>query len=189
MNLDLDKGGRAAIERMIDAYGCGTKTALAELLGISKGTLSNRFLRDTFPADYVIQCALETGVSLEWLATGAGNMFTDIKTDLATVPRKILIDGKLFDSNYYVFDKAFLPEGLKKPEVIIDNDITYLMENSFKEIFDGKWLVEIEGKKFIRNLIRMPVGKIQVISNDAVFDCRLEDILIISKVSMICTTL
>ncbi len=186
MTLDLDKGGRAAIERMIDAYGGGTKTALAELWGISKGKLSNRYLRDTFPADYIIQCALETGVPLKWLATGEGPMLTNLETDTITVPRKKLIDGELFDSNYYIFDKAFFPEDVKKPAVIIDADITYLIENDFSEVIDGKWLVEIEGKKYIRDLVRIPVGKVKISSNDIAFECKLEEILIVGKVSLIC---
>lgn len=97
MNLDLDKGGHAAIERMIDAYGCGTKTALAELLGISKGTLSNRYLRDTFPADYVIQCTLETGASLQWLVIGEGNMFVLTQDENIKTPRLKLANGTLLE--------------------------------------------------------------------------------------------
>ena len=71
--MDLRKGGKAAIERMLEAYGVTTKQALCERLGISSSTLANRYLRDTFPADYIIQCALETGVSLKWLVTGNGS--------------------------------------------------------------------------------------------------------------------
>ncbi|GAB7214376.1 hypothetical protein OS42_09870 [Dickeya oryzae] len=64
---------------------------------------------------------------------------------MIAIPRQKLIDGKLYDSNYYVFDKAFLPDGLKDPVVILDGDITYIADRQFDEVVDGKWLVEIEG--------------------------------------------
>ncbi|WP_223271247.1 helix-turn-helix domain-containing protein [Klebsiella pneumoniae] len=37
--------------------------------------MANRYARDTFPADWVIVCHLETGVSLIWLSTGEGSRF------------------------------------------------------------------------------------------------------------------
>lgn len=47
---------------------------LGDLLGISSGTISTWVRRDFFPGDVVVTCALDTGVSLEWLATGKGQM-------------------------------------------------------------------------------------------------------------------
>lgn len=38
--------------------------------------MANRYLRDSFPAEWVIQCALETDPLL-WLATGQGDMYAD----------------------------------------------------------------------------------------------------------------
>ncbi|MEH2761096.1 helix-turn-helix transcriptional regulator, partial [Klebsiella pneumoniae] len=57
------------------AYGFNTQIALVEHLQASKSTMANRMLRDSFPADWVIQCALETGISLLWLITGQGEMY------------------------------------------------------------------------------------------------------------------
>lgn len=71
--MDFRKDGKAAIDRMLEAYGYTTKHALYDQLGISSSTLANRYLRNTFPADYMIQCALETVVSLEWLVSGEGS--------------------------------------------------------------------------------------------------------------------
>ncbi|WP_442980184.1 helix-turn-helix transcriptional regulator, partial [Salmonella enterica] len=68
--MNFDTGGRGAIERMVEAYGFTTRQALSNRLGISKSTLANRYMRDSFPAEWVIQCCLETGVSLSWLVTG-----------------------------------------------------------------------------------------------------------------------
>ena len=185
MNLDLDKGGRAAIERMIDAYGCGTKTALAELLGISKGTLSNRFLRDTFPADYVIQCALDTGASLNWLATGKGVMFDSLQTDLIKVAKRKIINGKLYEASHIMLDKAFIPNNLVEPFLLEDNEQLYLIESSFSEINEGEWLVSINKKYSLRKINILPKNKIVVSSKDSSFECEINDIEIVGVVKSI----
>ncbi|EAR2857112.1 bacteriophage CI repressor, partial [Salmonella enterica] len=69
ISLNFESGGREAIERLVSAYGFTTRQALADHLKVSKSTLANRYLRDTFPSDWIIQCAIETGATLTWLAT------------------------------------------------------------------------------------------------------------------------
>ncbi|MBI6183672.1 phage repressor protein CI [Serratia proteamaculans] len=186
--MDLVKGGRGAIERMVEAYGFSTRQALCEQLGVSKSTLATRYMRDSFPSDWVIQCTLETGVSLRWLITGEGIMYEDSKLlDLVQVPRQKLVDGRLFDSNLYMFDKAFLPEGLIDPVVILDGDSTYIADRQFDEIIDGAWVVDIEGKISIRDVIRIPGGKVRIEGGKFAFDCQLEDIKFIQRIRMSCT--
>lgn len=182
--MDLEKGGRGAIERMVEAYGFTTRQALCEQLGVSKGTLANRYMRDSFPADWVIQCALETGVSLKWLTTGTGPINDDAKQDVVTVPRKKLIGGVLFDSNYLMFDKAFHPSILNNPVVISDDKTIYIVENDFDDIVDGKWLVEVEGKYSIKDIIRIPVGKILVGHGEKSFQCNTEDVNFLGKIAL-----
>lgn len=179
--IDFKMGGRGVIERLLEAYGFKTRQALCDHLGVSKSTLATRYMRDLFPAEWVIQCTIETGVSLRWLATGEGPRFDDARNDVIAIPRQKLIDGKLYDSNYYMFDKAFLPDGLKDPVVILDSDITYIADRQFDEVVDGKWLVEIEGRTSIRDLTRIPVGKVRVSGTGAEFDCGLGDIQIIAE--------
>lgn len=82
-------------------------------------------MRDIFPCDWVILGVLETEVSLQWLTTGEGSMYEDGKNDVVNIPRQKLINGKFYDSNYYMFDKAFLPDDLQDPIVILDGDIIY----------------------------------------------------------------
>lgn len=175
--MDFKSGGRKAIDRLIEAYGFTTRQALCDHLGVSKSTLATRYMRDIFPAEWIIQGALETGVSLSWLTTGEGLMFENAKlNDVVQIPRKKLLDGKLYDSNFYMFDKAFLPDGLKDPVVILDGDITYIADRKFDEVQDGKWVVDIEGKVSVRDIIRIPGGKVRVEGGKFSFDCRLEDI-------------
>ncbi|EMH4136372.1 phage repressor protein CI [Serratia marcescens] len=174
--MNLEKGGRGAIERMMEAYGFSTRQQLCEQLGVSKSTLATRYMRDSFPSDWVIQCALETGVSLRWLATGAGVMFENEESDHIIIPRKKLLDGKLYDSNHYTFDKAFLATNFKEPVVIIDEKVTYIGDTKFIDIEDGKWLIDIDGKFMIRDIALLPGKRIRVISEKTDFDCSLDDI-------------
>lgn len=91
--MNLEKGGRGAIERMVEAYGFKTRQALCDHLGISKSTLATRYMRDSFPAEWVIQCALETGTSLNWLTTGHGSKQTSGNTNTMEVAKYVLSDG------------------------------------------------------------------------------------------------
>ncbi|MEH0833289.1 phage repressor protein CI [Pectobacterium cacticida] len=179
--MNPNEGGKGAIERLVTAYGFSTRQALCDHLGVSKSTLANRYMRDTFPSDWIIECSLETGVSLLWLTTGNGPMYEDGKNDVVSIPRQKLINGKLYDSNYYMFDKAFLPDDLQDPIVIVDGDITYIADRKFDEVTDGKWLVEIEGKVSVRDLTRIPVGKVRVSGVGMAFDCGIDEIDIISR--------
>ena len=72
MDINFDSGGGEVIDRIIKAYGFKTKLALANHLNISGASLSNRYKNDLFPSDLVVRCMAETGVSLQWLATGEG---------------------------------------------------------------------------------------------------------------------
>lgn len=179
--VNPNEGGKRAIERLVEAYGFSTRQALCDHLGVSKSTMANRYLRDTFPSDWIIQCSLETGASLFWLTTGNGPMFEDGKSDVVSIPRKKLLNGKLHDSNYYMFDKAFLPDDLQDPIVIVDSDVTYIADRKFDEVTDGKWLVEIEGKTSARNVLRLPNNKVKIISGLNYFECNINEVEFNSK--------
>lgn len=178
-DLAFESGGKAAIERLVEAYGFSTRQALADHLNVSKSTLANRYLRDTFPGDWIIRCSLETGVSLAWLATGQGYKTKDNATTSLTALK--LTDGELLDSGFIAFDKSFIPNNLRKPMSVIDKMRTFIIDMDFNEITDGEWLVEIEGKKSIRHLTRIPIGKVKVASSESNFVCELNDIKVLAK--------
>lgn len=188
--MDFKSGGRKAIDRLIEAYGFTTRQALCDHLGVSKSTLATRYMRDIFPAEWIIQGALETGVSLSWLTTGEGVMFENAKlNDVVQIPRKKLLDGKLYDSNFYMFDKAFLPDGLKDPVVILDGDITYIADRQFDEVQDGKWVIDIEGTISVRDIIRIPGGKVRVEGGKFAFECLLNEINFIHSIVSVVSNL
>lgn len=181
--MNLEKGGRGAIERMVEAYGFKTRQALCDHLGISKSTLATRYMRDSFPAEWVIQCALETDVSLKWLTDGQGIKNSSHNANISLLEKQVLIDGTLEIEGFYAFDSALLPDSIKAPMLVLDEGKTYIVEKSFDEVSDGTWLVKIEGKISVRELIRIPVGKVRVTSSNTniTFDCALEELKPVAK--------
>ncbi|HCD8153498.1 TPA: phage repressor protein CI [Enterobacter hormaechei] len=197
--MDFNRGGQEVIKRLLIAYGFKTRQALCEQLGASTSTMSTRWMRDIFPADWVIQCAMETGASLEWLSFGKGEAFQNgaenspneyKKTandnamgDVVAVPRKKIIDGNLYESNFYMLDKAMLPSHLSKPVIILDDEIPYVADMKTDELSDGTWVVEIEGKTSIKELTRIPVGRVLVtpISGGQSFECGINDLKPLAK--------
>ncbi|VDZ65027.1 Bacteriophage CI repressor helix-turn-helix domain [Serratia odorifera] len=185
--MDLEKGGRGAIERMVEAYGFTTRQALCDQLGVSKGTLANRYMRDSFPAEWVIQCALETGFSLQWLVTGTGTNRNDIESDIIDVPRKKIIAGKLFESNKYFFDKAILPNKYKKLFCLDEENTSYILDEAGESITDGKWIINIDGSFYLKDITRIPGNRILVSSKESNFECLLEEIKFLAKVVVVIT--
>jgi len=186
-DVDFDGDSAPVLDRVIDAYGFTAKMMLADHLGMAASTLSGRYRRGGFPADIVVRCMADTGVNLEWLATGNGRKFDDQKLDVLSIKRKKLLDGQLFDSGYIMIDKAMiLASKLEpmKPVLIVDENFQYLIDQDFTEVFDGEWLVEIEGKTSIRTLTRIPIKKVRVSGVGMAFDCGLDDISILGRVTL-----
>ncbi|EQB8079034.1 phage repressor protein CI [Yersinia enterocolitica] len=182
--MDFKTGGQAAIGRMIEAYGFTTRQALCEQLGVSKSTLATRYMRDIFPADFIIQCALETGVSLRWLAAGEGPMYINQESDIVKIDKMKLIEGKVYPANYFIFDKTFLPAELNNPLALVDGETTYIIQQNTNDMKDGLWLVDIEGKNSVKRITRIPVGRVRVSDNDISFDCALSEIKLIGRITL-----
>ncbi len=187
MNLQIEfsRGGAEVLDRVIQAYGFNTKLALAEHLDIASSSLANRYKRDFFPADIVVRCMAETGATLEWLATGQGRKFNDDELDIMKLPRKKIVDGKLYESGFLMLDKVTFLPGKPLPQnpiCVIDNTMQYIVDQHFTEVYDDVWLVEVEGKTSVRTLTRIPVGKVRVSGVGMAFDCGIDDIKIIGRI-------
>uniref|UniRef100_UPI003A980ACC helix-turn-helix transcriptional regulator n=2 Tax=Citrobacter TaxID=544 RepID=UPI003A980ACC len=103
--IDPSTDSAPVLDRVIEAYGFTQKMQLAEHLDMAASSLSSRYKRGGLPADIMVKCMAETGVSLEWLATGSGKKFESDELDIMKFPRKKLVDGQLFDSGNVMFDK------------------------------------------------------------------------------------
>ncbi|WP_447887764.1 phage repressor protein CI [Serratia fonticola] len=188
--MEFNQGAKAAIERMVEAYGVKTKLALCDALGVTASALSNRQVRDSFPAEYVLKCALDTGASLRWLTYGQGEMFEkNVVTapSALAVPSKKLLGRKLHDGETLLLDKEFLPEGIKSPLVIIDGTIQYICTQSYDEIYDGTWLLDIDHNISIREIVRIPGNRVNVSDKKHSFDCLINELKLIAKIILVCT--
>jgi len=178
------------LDRVIEAYGFTSKLQLADHFDMASSSLSARFKRGIFPADMVVRCVAETGASLEWLSTGHGKKFDDDSLDIMKFARKKLVDGQLFDSGYVMFDKVFFRAGVplpSSPVCVQDEKAQYILDEKYTEVFDGEWLVNIEGKASIRTLTRIPVKKVRISGVGMAFDCALDDITVIGRVVIVIT--
>lgn len=186
--IDFEGDSAPVLDRMIEAYGFTSKLMLAQHFDMAASTLSGRYRRGGFPADMATRCVADTGVSLEWLATGEGKKFEDDQLDIMKFPSKKLVDGILYDSGYVMFDKVFFRAGTPLPSSPIcvqDEKAQYILDQKFAEVFDGEWLVNIEGKSSIRTLTRIPIGKVRVSGVGMAFDCALDDIDVLARVVLI----
>jgi len=185
IKLNPNQGGKAAIERLVEAYGFTTRQALADHLDVSKSTLANRYMRDTFPADWIIQCALETGVSLNWLTTGQGLKTNSKNATTEELVKFRLTEGKMIEEGSFIFDSSFLPASLHLPIIVIDGATTYICDKKFGEVLDGHWLINIDGTYSIRSIIRLPKGRIKISSLDDSFECNFSDIEIVARIELL----
>lgn len=183
--IDLNVDSTPILDRVIEAYGFTQKLQLAEHLDMAASSLSSRYKRGVFPADIVVKCVAETGANLEWLATGQGRKFNDDELDILKMPRSKIVDGQLYDAGTLMLDKVIFLPGKPLPQqpiCVLDGLIQYIVDQSYSEVYDDDWLVEVEGKTSVRTLTRIPVRKVRVSGVGMAFDCGIDDIKIIGRV-------
>ncbi|MEN3754915.1 phage repressor protein CI [Mangrovibacter sp. SLW1] len=184
--MDFSSGGKEVIERLVKAYGFTTRQALCDHLGVSKSTMATRYMRDIFPADWVLQCAMETSSSLEWLAFGRGEMKSITDSETCILPHKCLINGQLEDIGTYIFDKKFLPSSSELLVVVTKENADYICDTKDDDVRDGKWFISIDGEIVLRTLTRLPGSRIHIDGGNRSFECAINDIGVIAKVLMNC---
>ncbi|WP_410734560.1 phage repressor protein CI [Citrobacter portucalensis] len=190
-------GGREAIHRLMAAYDFKSRQQLCDHLGASKSTMANRYLRDSFPAEWVIQCALETGVSLLWLTTGQGELGSKIDTqkdinfvnfgkvkhlsDLVSpeIDKVTLTSGALVEAGKAIIDSSLLPSEANNLLLVNTTSDSYLVDRSKTPPVNGVWLVDIDGIKSIVKLTRLPGNRLVVHQDESSFECNLDDIEIV----------
>ncbi|MEX2987677.1 phage repressor protein CI [Serratia fonticola] len=188
--MEFNQDAKSAIERMVQAYGVKTKLALCEALGITASALANRQNRNAFPAEYVLKCALDTGASVRWLTYGHGDMFEQTVVsapNALAVPSKKLQGRQLHAGETLLLDKAFLPEGIKSPLVVIDGSTQYITTQVYDEVYDGTWLVDIDGHISIRELVRIPGNRVRVSDQKRSFDCLVGELIVVAKILTVCS--
>lgn len=178
-----NRGGQKVIERILKAYGFSSRQALCNHLGVSQSTMANRYARNTFPADWVVICSMETRASLMWLSAGEGMMFEGGNDERATtLEHQKITNGVLSSQNDIIADKSEIPEGLTSPFVVSTEKSRYLVDLYSGDITDGMWLVEIDGLASVREIYRFPGGRVRIENGKASFECPVTDVKVIGKV-------
>ncbi|TDS96544.1 bacteriophage CI repressor-like protein [Rahnella sp. BIGb0236] len=172
----LSAGGKSVLKRILDAYGFTTQKELSEYLEISTGTISTWVRREYFPGDVVITCALDTGASLEWLATGEMNTESQEKSatsGIPTISKKMLVAGKLDDDGFCYIDESFVPDGVdfKSLNYVRSGKSAWLIEMGVNEISNGSWLLDIDGTLDVYAISRRPGNKLRISGHDGDFEC------------------
>lgn len=200
-------GGREAIHRLMTAYNFKSRQQLCDHLGASKSTMANRYLRDSFPAEWVIQCALETGASLLWLTTGQGDPSSNINTEKKSnfvnssqikhlsdilspeIDKVTLAGGSLVDAGKAIIDSSLLPSDSSNLLLVNTDGESYLADRSQITPVNGMWLVDIDGIKSIVKLTRLPGNKLVVHQDESSFECSVDDIEVVGRILKIIKSL
>ena len=178
----MANGGKPVLRRILDAYGFTLQKQLCELLKISSGTVSTWVRRNYFPGDVVVTCALDTGVSLEWLATGKtkANKFDSEKLPELAQIRKItkskLIAGKLIENGFYYFDSSFISGEIINPAFIESVSKSWLVDLGQKNISNGRWVIDIDGNFDVYDIARVPGNKISIVGKSSGFECNVDEV-------------
>lgn len=172
----LSAGGKSVLKRILDAYGFTTQKELSEYLEISTGTISTWVRREYFPGDVVITCALDTGASLEWLATGemnAESQEVSVNSGVSTIPKKLLLAGKLDDDGFCYIDESFVPDGVNFDNLayVRGGKSSWLIDMGVNDLSNGCWLLDIDGTLDVYSISKRPGNKLLVIGQDGEFEC------------------
>ena len=147
----------------------------------------------------MIQCALETGVSLLWLTTGQGEPGPNIEpkkninsvNSSKVVPLSELVSpeidkatlkgGLLVDAGKAIIDSSILPSDSSNLLLVTTSGDSYLIDRNQTPPVNGMWLVDIDGIKSIVKLTRLPGNKLVVHQDDSSFECGLDDIEVVGR--------
>lgn len=172
----LASGGKGVLRRILDAYGFNLQKELGDLLGISSGTMSTWVRRNYFPGDIVVTCALDTGVSLLWLATGQGEMWGDAApatpvSGARTIPKYRLLAGQLKEVGQWSADCSLIPDGVAQPAYVDGGRVYWLVDLAVTHIANGRWLVDIDGNLDVYDIARLPGNQVRVSGSNVDFQC------------------
>lgn len=101
------------------------------------------------------------------------------------VPSAVLENGELTSGESLFYDKQLYPEDLSSPCVLFVGKGRYLMDQGAKDVCDGLWLMDIDGKKSIREVMRLPQQKVRISNESGSFDCPMSDVKFVGFVSLV----
>lgn len=188
-DLLFKSGGKAALRRIMDAHGFTMQKEIGEAYGLSPGTISTWVRRDYFPAELIIASALDTGVSLRWLATGKGGISAKHGTleeadsnDVLSIKKLLISDGELSEVGQWKIDKTFFDLPPVNPALLKKNNASWVIDLGMNTIGNGKWLLNIDGDFDIYDVARIPGNRLKVSGETTTFECAVSDVELVGKV-------
>lgn len=171
------------LDRICEAYGFSQKIQLANHFDIASSSLSNRYTRGAISYDFAAHCALETGANLQWLLTGKGQPFTSSATaeDTMSIELFTLSEEILKSDGSITVDAHFFTKPLTDAMAIRTEGKLHFIDKQ-ASLFDGLWLVDIEGGISIRELTKLPGRKLHVTGGKVPFECGIDDIKTLGRV-------
>ncbi|HEC2576522.1 TPA: phage repressor protein CI [Raoultella ornithinolytica] len=179
---NIKTGARDAVSRICEVYGFTSRLQLAHYLEMSPSALGTRIMRDNFPADLVLRCALETGASIYWLTTGQGATFDHLASDTVRIPSLKIEGSELVRCSSFIYDKALLPNFSGELQIITDGSVRYFVDLAEYPATDGKFLIEYSGTKSIKELTLLPGNKLRIDWGKYPVDCAVSDVDLLGKV-------
>lgn len=180
----MANGGKAVLRRILDAYGFTMQKQLCELLGISSGTVSTWVRRNYFPGEVVVTCAIDTGISLLWLALGKDSQKTEpqLINKIVTVEKKKLNAGILEDAGIWSADFSFFEKKPIRPILITNGNSSWLVDMDINSISNGRWLLGVGQKYDIYNVSLLPSERIHVTNSSANFLCSVNEVEVAGRI-------
>ncbi len=188
MQLDELEGGKAVLTRMLQAYGFSMQKELGDLYGLSSGTISTWVRRDYFPGDVVVACALDTGVSLRWLATGKGNMQDSALSgaaasgDIRQLKKLRLRGGALEEEGVWSVDPSLLDDSLTQPAYVVKGNHSWIIDLGSTHPGNGRWLLDIDGDLDVYDVARIPGNRLSVTRQESHFECGVDEVTALGQV-------
>lgn len=160
-------GGKAVVQRILQAYGFTMQKQLHDHLGVGNGTVSTWIKRNYFPGEVVIRCALETGADLEWLATGRDNVSSmevvnNKRPNFNNISHKAIVDGCLNTVGIWIVDLSALELKEENLFLLTSGAGKYLVNENVYFPEDGLWLIEREGVYSVNNIKKAPNNNWQI---------------------------
>lgn len=190
----MSAGGKPVVQRIMDAYGYKMQKELGDRFDLSSGTISAWIRRGFFPADIVVACALETGVSLEWLVTGRGDGTDRMidtatqqlpsATNLVTIPKYLFVSSVLKPAGNWTCERSLIPSSIVNAAFVEGSKNSWLIEKNIEAIGSGRWFVDIDGVVDVYDVARIPGNKLKLSNPSAQFECGVGDINPIGLVIM-----
>ncbi|WP_192033447.1 helix-turn-helix domain-containing protein [Pantoea agglomerans] len=182
-----NSGGKVVLRRLMDAYGFTMQKQIGDHLNIPSATISAWLRREHFPGEAVIACALDTGASLYWLATGNGGMYEEralpgIEThgsdsnEFRRLTKFDIHTGQLVEAGSWICDPSFISSSVKNAALLFKGTNQWCVSLETKAVGNGRWVIDLDGIVDVYDVSRLPGNRLNVKNEATQFECHADDI-------------